>query len=319
MKLVVMIPAFNEADTIGSVIRDIPRIIPGVDQVEVLVIDDGSTDSTLEEARKAGANKVIVHIKNRGLAATFRDGVEEALAMGADMIVNTDADGQYLGSEIPQLIAPVLNKKADIVLGDRQVRKLSHMPFGKKIGNTISSWVVRRASGLPVTDAQTGFRALSKEAALRLNIISDFTYTQEILVQASDKKLAYAEIPITSMQGPSRKSRLFSSIWSYAKKSGATILRTYRDQKPLRVFGLLGGAVMLIGLLVGSKPGLNYLETGLVSPYIPSAILSAVLLIVGFQTIVVGILADMMANNKRLTESIFYNIRKQTYNSRENK
>ena len=311
MKLVVMIPAYNEGDTIGSVIRDIPRHIPGVDDVQVLVIDDGSTDNTIEQARLAGATKVISHRKNKGLATAFKHGLEGALIMGADIIVNTDADGQYLGIEIPHLINPILYNKADIVLGNRQIKDLKYMPFPKKIGNRLSSWVVRRVSGLPVTDAQTGFRAFSREAALRLNVISHFTYTQETLVQAANKKLVYHEVPITSKQGPERKSRLFGSIWGYAKRSGATIIRTYRDYKPLKVFGMLGSIIILIGLLVGSRVLLNYLQTGAVSPYIPSAILSTVILIVGFQVIVFGFLADMISNQKRLIEDIIYKIKKK--------
>jgi glycosyltransferase involved in cell wall biosynthesis len=311
MKLVVMIPAYNEERTISSVIKDIPRIIQGIDEVKVLVVDDGSTDNTFKEAQAAGADKMIVHRKNKGLAVTFKDGLDGALSMGADIIVNTDADGQYSGSDIPLLIDSIVNGKADVVLGDRQIWSLGYMPLSKKIGNSISSWIVRRTSGLPVTDAQTGFRAFTKEAALKLNIISDFTYTQETLIQMPEKKLTYGEIKIKSNQGPERKSRLFSSIWSYAKKSGITIVRAYRDYKPIKVFGLLGSLTFLLGVAFGMRPGLNFILTGAVSPYVPSAILSAVLLIVGFQIIIFGFLADMIRNNGKFNNEILYRLKKK--------
>lgn len=230
-----MIPAYNEEETLGSVIKEIPRQIQGIDEVKVLVINDGSKDRTAEVSKEVGADYVVSHNRNKGLAQTFKTGLEEALFQGADIIVNTDADGQYDGNEIPKLIDPILKNEADIVLGDRQVKTLEHMPFGKKMGNRISSWVVRRASGLPIKDAQTGFRAFSREAALRMNIVSEYTYTQETIIQAAYKKLKIAQIPIIFRKRPG-KSRLISGIWNYAKKSGLTIIRTYRDYKPLKIF-----------------------------------------------------------------------------------
>jgi len=194
MKLVVMIPAYNEEETIGSVIREIPRDC--CEQVEVLVINDGSTDNTVEEARKAGADRIVSFKKNRGLAPAFRAGLETALEMGADIIVNTDGDGQYNGKQIPDLIKPILDGRADFVLGSRTKGRIEYMPLQKKIGNRIATFVTRHVSGLPVSDAQSGFRAFTRDAAMHLNVMSDYTYVQETLMQAANSRMAYAEVPI---------------------------------------------------------------------------------------------------------------------------
>jgi glycosyltransferase involved in cell wall biosynthesis len=188
-KLVVMIPAYNEEKTIGSVIREIPRKVDGFDKVEVLVVNDGSTDNTVEEAKKAGADYIVSHKTNLGLANAFKTGLEIALKLGGDVIVNIDADGQYNADEIPELVKPILDGKADIAIGDRQIDRLDHMPKAKKVGNKIATWVTRRLSGLPIRDAQSGFRAFSREAALRMNLLGDYTYVQETIIQAANKKL----------------------------------------------------------------------------------------------------------------------------------
>ena len=196
MRLVVTIPSYNEEPSIASVIKEIPRTIHGVDQIQILVINDGSTDRTTEIASQAGAHKILSHKYNMGLAQTFRDGLNEALEMGADIIVNTDADFQYNGLEIPKLIAPILEGKADIVLGDRQIDNLDHMPWGNLWGNKIATCVTRLATGLPIKDAQSGFRAFSREAALRMNLTGDYTYTQETIIQAANKHLTIEQIPV---------------------------------------------------------------------------------------------------------------------------
>ncbi len=198
MKLVVMIPAYNEEKSIGKVIKEIPRTVEGFDKVEVLVVNDGSTDNTVEEARRAGADHIVSHRTNLGLASAFKTGLETALKLGADVIVNIDADGQYNAKEIPKLVKPILEGKADIVIGDRQIDKLDHMPRAKKIGNKIATWVTRKLSGLPIRDAQSGFRAFSREAALRMNLLGDYTYVQETIIQAANKKLRIEWVSIFS-------------------------------------------------------------------------------------------------------------------------
>lgn len=308
MKLVVMIPAYNEEDTIANVINEIPKGIESIDELSVLVIDDGSIDNTAEIARKVGA-KVVSNEKNIGLAKTFKRGLDEGLNEGADIIVNIDGDGQYSGKEIQNLIKPIIEGWADIVLGSRFKGRIEYMPPQKKIGNIIATKITGFISGFPVSDAQTGFRAFTREAALRLNVMSDYTYVQETIIQAVNKGLRITEVPC-SFRIRTGKSRLIPNIFSYANKAGATILMTYRDYKPLKTFLLIGGSIFFVGLLVGLRVLIHFLKTGLVSPYIPSAILTAVLLIMGFQVIILGLVADMIGNNRRILEEILYRLKK---------
>ena len=311
MKLIITIPAYNEEETIAGVIREIPRDIAPVDAVEILVIDDGSTDTTVSEAEKAGADKIISFKQNRGLAQAFRTGLEIALGRNADIIVNIDADGQYNSKEIPKLIEPILNDRADIVLGDRQIDELDHMPMGKKLGNNLATWVTRKVTGLPIKDAQTGFRAFSKEAALRINILSDYTYVQETIIQAVNKGLNIVEVSIQFRRRKGGESRLISNIFSYARKAGATILITYINYKPLRTFLIIGTLIFLSGFAVGLRVLIHYLRTGFVSPYIPSAIFTAVLTIIGFLVIILGLIADIIGTNRKIMEEILYELRKR--------
>ena len=309
MKLVVMIPAYNEEISISNVIMEIPRKIKGVDLVEVLIINDASVDNTLEEASRAGANKIITHKKNLGLGISFRDGLEEALDMRADIIVNTDADFQYNGAEIPKLIEPILNGTADIVIGDRQIDSLDHMPIGKVIGNKLATWVTRRVTSLPIRDAQTGFRAFSREAALKMSLTGNYTYVQETLIQAANKNLVVEQIPI-EFRKRSGKSRLISNLFSYAKSAGTTIIRSYRDYQPFKVFTVIGLAFIVVGFAVGSKVLIHYFDTGTVTPYLPSAVLTTVLVIVGLQAVVFGLIADMLKTQRIFQEEILYRLKK---------
>ena len=309
MKLVVTIPAYNEESTIGRVIRDVPRIIKGVSRVEVLVINDGSLDGTAKAAKTAGADRIVSHTHNLGLGNAFRTGLDNALGMGADIIVNIDADGQYVGSEIKDLIRPILEKKADMVLGSRFSGQIEHMAAWKRIGNRIATRTVRFLSGIPITDGQTGFRAFSRDAALRLNVMSNYTYTQETIIQAAMKGMKIVEIPCTFRRREGH-SKLISSVSNYAKRSTTILFRTYRDYKPLKFFGIIGAIIFVLGVIFGGYIFIRWLFTGLVTPHVPLAILSAILLIVGFQVILFAFLADMMGQLRRLQEDILYRVRK---------
>jgi len=309
MKLVVIIPAYNEETSLIKVIEEIPRTIPDVDQVQILVVDDGSTDRTAASAKQAGADKILIHKHNMGLARTFRDGLDAALDLGADIIVNTDADFQYKGTEIPKLIAPILEETADIVLGDRQIDTLDHMPWGNLWGNKIATQVTRWASGLPINDAQTGFRAFSREAALRMNLTGDYTYTQETIIQAANKHLKIEQIPI-EFRRREGKSRLISSFFRYARSAGVTIFRSFGAYHPFVVFSGIGVFCILLGLVFGFRVIIHYLTTGLVTPYLPSALLTTVLVIVGSLAILFGLLADMIRTQRILSEEILYRLKK---------
>jgi len=304
---VVVIPAFNEDKSIANVIEAIPK--GALDKVQVLVIDDGSTDATVSQAEKAGADKVVSFDRNRGLAAAFRKGLETALDMGADIIVNIDADGQYEAREIPKLIEPIAEGRADIVLGSRFKGWIEEMPTGKRIGNILATKATSLASGMSISDSQTGFRAFSRGAALRLNVLSDYTYTQETIIQAAHKGLRIVEVPCTFRKREGR-SRLISGIFDYAWRAGLAVLRTYRDYRPLRTFLFIGGLLSILGLVVGFRVLIHYLLTGMVTPYLPSAILTAVLLIVGFQIVVLGLVADMVGADRKLMEEILYRLKK---------
>jgi len=309
MKLVITIPSYNEEYSLASVIKEIPRIIPGIDQVQILVINDGSTDRTVEVAAQAGADKILTHKHNTGLAQTFRDGLNEALEMGADIIVNTDADFQYNGTEIPKLITPILEGNADIVLGDRQIDHLDHMPWGNLWGNKLATQVTRWTTGLPIQDAQTGFRAFSREAALRMNLTGDYTYTQETIIQASNKNLKIEQIPV-EFRRREGESRLISSIFHYAQAAGVTIFRSFGAYHPFTVFSIIGFGCILLGLIFGFKVIIHFLTTGMVTPYLPSALLTTVLVIVGSLAILFGLLADMIRTQRMLSEEILYRLKK---------
>lgn len=309
MRLIVTIPAYNEETTIGSVIEEIPKQIDGIDEIQILVIDDGSTDRTAEFAIQAGANKIHIHKQNLGLAQTFRDGLNEALEMGADIIVNTDADFQYNGTEIPGLIAPIVEGRADIVLGDRQIDQLDHMPRGNLWGNKLATQVVRLVTCLPINDAQTGFRAFSRDAALRMNLTGDYTYTQETIIQAANKNLRIEQIPV-EFRRRAGKSRLISSIFRYARSAGVTIFRSISAYHPFIIFSGIGLACIVLGLIIGFKVIIHFILTGMVTPYLPSALLTTVLIIVGCLAILFGLLADMIRTQRMLSEEILYRIKK---------
>ena len=307
-KLIIQIPCLNEAETLPGTLRDIPRNIPGVDVVEILVIDDGSRDGTSEVARRNGVEHVLRFAHRRGLAKTFAAGMDAALKLGADIIVNTDGDNQYAGGDIPLLIGPLLKGEADIVIGDRNVRDLDSMSPLKKRLQAVGSWVVRQVSDTSVPDTTSGFRAYTREAALRLTIVSEFTYTLESIIQAGKKRIAIAHVPV-STNPRTRKSRLFSSIWTYIKASAATIVRIYAMYEPLKVFGSIGLTVFLLGVAITAR-FVYYFLAGYGQGHVQSLIVSAVLMIVGFQIALIGLLADVISGNRKLIEDVLYRVRR---------
>jgi glycosyltransferase involved in cell wall biosynthesis len=306
MKLIVQIPCLNEEATLPETLKAIPRTIPGIDAVEVLVIDDGSTDATSEVARAHGADHIVRFTRRKGLAAGFMAGLDACLRLGADVIVNTDADHQYPGHQIPMLVAPILRGEADMVVGDRETHSVERFSWTKRRLQGAGSWVVRKVSGTSVADATSGFRAFNREAALRINIVSEFTYTLESIIQAGKKKMAVAHLPIAS--DATRESRLFSSTWEYVKRSGATIIRIYAMYEPLKVFVLLGSALLAGGLALGLRYAWFW-WLGDIRGHLQSAILSILLLILGFQTLQWGIMADLIASNRKLLEDLLYRVR----------
>ncbi|MBX6770276.1 MAG: glycosyltransferase family 2 protein [Chloroflexi bacterium] len=307
MRLVVQIPCYNEEATIGRVVADIPRAIPGVDEVLVLIVDDGSTDRTAEVALQAGADYVARHACNRGLAAAFRTGLDAALRLGADIIVNTDGDNQYRGSDIPRLVEPILRRHSDIVVGDRDPTSLPHFSLQKRLLQAMGSWTVRQLSGTGVPDAPSGFRAFSREAALRLNVVTSYSYTLETLIQAGAQRLAVSSVPITA-NPTERQSRLARSTFDYIQHSLVTLVRAYAMYQPVRVFAALGLLLLLAGLL-GIARFLWYYLHGAGSGHVQSLVLSGVLVVVAFQVGLIGLVADLIAANRRLIEEALYRLR----------
>jgi glycosyltransferase involved in cell wall biosynthesis len=309
MKLVVMIPAYNEENTISGVIAEIPRRMDGVASVQVLVLDDGSVDGTVAAAQKAGADKVVRHHENKGLGTAFKRALDEALGMGADIIVNIDADGQYNALDIPALIAPIIENRADIVLGWRDIGKLDFMPIGKRIGNRLATRATRMLSGFPVKDAQTGFRAFSRDAALRMYLSGGYTYVQETLMQAKYKGLVIEQVPVDFRERKG-KSRLISSVFSYAVRASRVIFITFKDYRPLRLFLYSGFFLFLVGFGLGIRVLVHFIQTGMVTPHMPSAIAATLLIIVGMGTMLFGIVADMFKKQRLLSEEILYRLKK---------
>ncbi|WP_136657953.1 glycosyltransferase family 2 protein [Nitratireductor sp. XY-223] len=302
MKLIIQIPCFNEAESLPKTLLSLPRDIPGIDVIEYLVIDDGSSDDTSGVARRYGVHHIIRHRRNRGLAAAFQTGINAALSAGADIIVNTDADGQYEAQDIPLLVQPILEGRADIVVGDRQVGDNRHFgPIKRKL-QVIGSALVRKLSSTPVTDAVSGFRAISRQAAQRTYIVSSFSYTTEMLIQAGRKRLAVVSVPIRT-NAVSRPSRLFKSIPQFIMNSGVTILRAYAMYNPLRVFVALG----LLAAITGLLPIVRFLFlyfTGDGSGHIQSLVVGGSLLTLGVIAIMFGVVADLIGRNRQLLESV---------------
>lgn len=308
MKLVVQIPCFNEAQTLPATLADIPRHIPGVDRVEILIIDDGSTDGTVAVAERHGVDHIISNKANLGLARSFRNGLEHALRVNADIIVNTDGDNQYAGADIPQLIAPILAGQADIVVGDRQTGSIAEFSAGKRLLQRLGSHVVRRLSGLQIPDAVSGFRALSRDAAIRVNIVSNFSYTVEMLIQAGHKRMSVTSVPVRT-NPKTRDSRLFSRISTFIRRSTNTMVRIYTMYRPLWVFFLIGSTLASIGIIPILRFVYFYFTDG-GAGHIQSLILGSVLLIIGFMTFLIGLVADLISFNRQLIELTLEKVRR---------
>ena len=303
MKLIIQIPCLNEEATLPATLKDLPRKIEGIDEIEVLVIDDGSTDRTSEVARAHNADHVVRLTSNQGLAKAFMVGLDTALALGADIIVNTDADNQYCSSNIPDLVQPILAGSADFVIGTRNFAAREDFSPLKKFLQRLGSRVVSRFSQIQIPDATSGFRALSRAAALQLNVFSQFTYTLESIIQAGKKNIALAHVPIQSSPS-TRKSRLFSSNWDYCRRSAGTIIKIYIMYEPLRTFFSIGAIVFGAGMLLALRFLYFFFTIPGPTGHVQSLVVSAVLLLFGFLIFTLGIISDLISSNRKLTEDL---------------
>ncbi len=308
MKLIIQIPCYNEEATLPATLRDLPRNLEGIATIERLVIDDGSTDRTAEVAREHGVEHIVRLPHNQGLARAFVAGIEASLAAGADIIVNTDADNQYCAADIPKLIAPILDHRADIVIGARPIAELEHFSSAKKLLQRLGSWVVRIASNTDVADAPSGFRALSRDAARRLNVFSKYSYTLEMVIQAGQKNMTIVSVPIRT-NPQTRPSRLMKSTFGYVLQSLMTIVRIFMSYSPLRFFMSLGAVPLAIGLALSARWLWLYFG-GTPRAHVPSLVAAAVCLLAGFQLMILGLVADLLSVNRKLLEDIQLRLRR---------
>ncbi len=308
-KLIIQIPCFNEEETLPQVISDLPKSIPGIDSIEYLVIDDGSTDQTVQVAKNNGVHHVVSLGTNRGLAQAFSEGLDASLVAGATIIVNTDADNQYDGTCIPDLIGPILAGDADMVVGARPILEIEHFSPVKKLLQRIGSYVVRALSGTDVVDAPSGMRAFTRDMAMRLFVHNSYTYTMETLIQAGQSGYKVASVPIR-VNGETRPSRLFKSNFSYVLKSVSVIIRAYTLYKPLRFFGLISVVMFFIAAALGTRFLIRYFVDG-GDGMIQSLLVVVICTIIGCISFGFGVVCDLNASNRRLLEDIRYNIKKK--------
>lgn len=308
MKLIVQIPCYNEEHTLPQTVADIPRDIPGVDRVELLIIDDGSSDRTVEVARELGVEHIVINMRNQGLARTFRRGLEECLKRGADIVVNTDGDNQYFGQDIPKLVQPILDGTADLVIGDRETGKIAHFSPLKKFLQWLGSAVVRKLAGIWVPDTVSGFRAFSRDAAIKLNVVSSFSYTIETVIQAGKRDIAVTSVPVRT-NPKTRDSRLFKGITSFVTRQVSTIVRMYAMYQPLKVFFYIGTTLTLLGLI----PIVRFLYFYFIDQgggHIQSLVLGGVLVLMGFIAYLAGLVADLISFNRQLLEMTLERVRR---------
>jgi glycosyltransferase involved in cell wall biosynthesis len=309
MKLIVQIPCLNEAATLPATIADLPRRIEGVDEIELLVVDDGSSDETVEVARRNGVEHIVRLTNNKGLAAAFQAGLDACLKLGADIVVNTDADNQYRGADVAKLVAPILAGEADIVVGDRHVAGIEHFSGSKKALQRVGSWVVRKLSGTAISDTTSGFRAYNREAALGLLVVDNFTYTLESLIQAGKMLVAVDQTEVAVNQ-QTRESRLFRTTGAYVRRNALSILRIYARYEPLRVFASAGLVVALLAIVAWMPFLLDWILNGDSSGHIQSLILGAVLFIAALQLLALGVIGDLLAGQRVMTQRVFERVRR---------
>jgi len=312
MKLIIQIPCYNEAETLPLTLADLPRSVAGFDRVEWLVIDDGSTDETAQVAKESGADHIVRHTRNQGLARAFMTGMHEGIRLGADVIVNTDADNQYCAEDIPSLIRPILEGKADMVIGARPIDKIPHFSPAKKMLQKMGSWFVRKVSRTDVPDAASGFRAICKNAARQLSVFNDYTYTLETIIQAGQKNMSVASVPVR-VNASLRPSRLVKNTPDYLIHSILTIIRIFIVYYPFRFFALIGSALFGAGVLLGIR-FLYFFVTDQGGGHVQSLILASVLLGMGFQTILIAFIADLLASNRKLLEEIRFQLNRSDIN-----
>ncbi len=309
MKLIIQIPCLNEESTLPATIADLPRQVEGFDTVELLVVDDGSTDRTVEVARENGVQHIVRLTNNRGLAAAFQAGLDACLKLGADVVVNTDADNQYRGADVKKLVAPILAGEADMVVGDRQVSRIDHFSGSKKGLQRLGSWVVRRLSGTEITDTTSGFRAYNREAALQLLVVDNFTYTLESLIQAGKMLIAVDEVRIET-NPQTRESRLFASTGAYVRRNGPAILRIYARYEPLRAFATAGLVVLLLALAAWMPFLIDWIFHGDSDGHVQSLILGAVLFIAAMQLFALGVIGDLLSGQRVMAQRTFERVRR---------
>lgn len=313
MKLIIQIPCYNEAETLEITLNDLPRKLDGIDEIEYLIVNDGSRDNTVEVAKKWGVHHIVSFKQNKGLAKGFMAGLDGCLRNGADIIVNTDADNQYCAEDIQTLIAPILEGRADMVIGARPIDQTEHFSFIKKKLQHFGSYVVRKASNTDIPDAPSGFRAFSREAAMHINVVNDYTYTLETIVQAGRERMSITSVPVRT-NGELRPSRLMQSTWDYVKKSILTILRAYMMYKPLKCFTYLATLPTAIGFAIGFR-FLYYMTVGRSGGHVQSLILGCTLILMGFLTFMIGLVADVIASNRKLLQDTQYHVRKIEYDA----
>jgi glycosyltransferase involved in cell wall biosynthesis len=309
VKLIIQIPCLNEEATLPQTIADLPRSLPGIDEIELLVIDDGSSDRTVAVARECGVDHIVRLTNNKGLAAGFQAGLDACLKLGADVVVNTDADNQYRGADIAKLVGPIVAGEADMVVGDRRVSEIDHFSGSKKGLQRLGSWVVRRLSGTAVTDATSGFRAYNREAALQLLVVDNFTYTLESLIQAGKMLVAVDEVEVGT-NPKTRESRLFATTGGYVRRNAPAILRIYARYEPLRAFATAGAAVLFLALCAWLPFLIDAIFNGDSTGHVQSLILGAVLFIAAVQLFALGVIGDLLAGQRVMTQRVFERVRR---------